>query len=67
MKRRTKIKLPKCNGKRRFRNEAEARRALAATKVSAGNSDRRRECRVYPCGRCGGWHLTSAQQRTKVS
>lgn len=48
------------SGKRRYRDQSQARDALgvAAWQRATGNR-RRRECRVYRCPACGGWHLTS--------
>lgn len=53
-------------GKRRYRNEAEAKAALMSAR-SRGRMDdpkaeRRREDRYYPCPICGGFHLTSAPE-----
>lgn len=47
-------------GKVRYPNERAAQVALvdAILKRNRGRSDRR-EARHYPCGICGGWHLTS--------
>lgn len=48
----------KCKtGKRRYRDRVGAMIALASTQ-RAKSSDRE-EKRVYRCGHCFGWHLTS--------
>lgn len=61
-------------GKRRFRDEAQAkevvmqarfdRRRIARERALYGTvicrrGIRRHECRAYPCSVCGGWHTTS--------
>jgi hypothetical protein len=47
----------KC-GKRRFRDQIEATRVLHT--IQAATKQRRKSpCRVYLCGLCEGWHLTS--------
>lgn len=47
-------------GKRRFRDHEEAVRGLHSTVAARVRGDeRRRECRVYECSACHGWHLTS--------
>ena len=46
--------------KRRFRNELDAKMALAmASWADTG------EIRIYQCTFCSGWHLTSQEQRTE--
>lgn len=43
-------------------SEAEARRKLEQY-ASEPSSRRDRPVRVYPCPKCGSWHLTSRQER----
>ena len=38
---------------------------LALTGMNRDNP-RRKECRVYACPTCGGWHLTSQEQRAPL-
>lgn len=53
--------MSKCKtGKRRFRDELDAKIVLA--KVSWKD---REEKRTYRCGMCGGWHLTSQEKRVR--
>ena len=60
-------KLARCPkaGKRRFRDQHEAVRALHRAAVArqyaaADESEtNRHECRAYRCPSCRGWHLTS--------
>ena len=53
------------SGKVRFRDKREAldalHHAVAVRRVveAEGQATRRKECRVYPCPSCSGWHLTS--------
>lgn len=53
------------SGKVRFRDKREALDALHQAvaerrrMVEDGKPSRRRECRVYACPSCNGWHLTS--------
>jgi hypothetical protein len=53
------------SGKVRFRDKREAldalHHAVAVRRVleAEGQDTRRKECRVYPCPSCNGWHLTS--------
>lgn len=56
-------RLPPC-GKVRFPDEFSANWALynARFKHRRGNENRR-ECRVYHCPVCQGWHLTSRPLR----
>jgi 5-methylcytosine-specific restriction endonuclease McrA len=47
-------------GKRRFRTEELAERALRFdAQLRAAGFDQRKEQRCYPCLKCTGWHLTS--------
>ena len=51
-----------CDGRRvRYRTDAEALDALIST--ARRPREKRREHRRYPCGRCGGHHLTSKRLR----
>lgn len=67
--RRTKYSTCKQTGKRTFRSEQEAERALAGAKSRAksmrvkGQERKRREKRYYPCKHCSGFHLTSQPRR----
>lgn len=48
------------SGKRRFPDKRAALSALhTAQQNRAEGQARRRECRVYRCGACRGWHMTS--------
>ena len=47
-------------GKIRYETEQRARVELVGTIVAFNRGKgRRKECRVYLCPRCHGWHLTS--------
>jgi hypothetical protein len=52
---------PACPSRKvRFASEAEARTELVGTVVARNRGkNQRRECRVYQCSSCDGWHLTS--------
>lgn len=60
-------RFPICErtGKRRLREHKDVHLTLQRMRVTrahaelAGTDIRRREVRGYPCGHCGGWHLTS--------
>lgn len=57
------MKKHRCHttGKKRFRDEIAAKLAMSSINMD-GNK------RVYRCGFCRGWHMTSQEQRTeKVS
>jgi len=59
------IELPdgkKVCTKRRFPTFTAAFSALVAAKRSPNTN--RHEKRVYPCEGCGGWHLTSTEDRS---
>lgn len=46
--------------KLRYPNEHEARVGLVGAIVARNRGrNERRECRVYPCPSCHGWHTTS--------
>lgn len=52
--------LPRACGKVRHPDRATARAALAAARESADERRHRKTPRrIYPCGVCGGFHLTS--------
>jgi len=63
--------FPACavSGKARYRDQGQARDALTGmrwarlTAEALGIESRRRETRTYPCGLCGGWHVTSQPLR----
>ena len=62
--------LPVCEtGKLRYRDRTQAGDALTiarhqgAAARSLGEHTSRNECRVYACGACGGFHLTSKPSR----
>ncbi len=59
--RRAKSRRPCPHGKTRgYATEAEARTELVGTNIARNMGHaQRRECRVYECGACGRWHLTS--------
>lgn len=49
-------------GKVRFETERDARVELCGAVIGRNRGKhQRRECRVYECDRCGGWHMTSMQ------
>jgi hypothetical protein len=50
--------MTKCRtGKRRYRYEQDAKKAL--TRIhQTGEKRANTPVRAYPCGMCGGWHLT---------
>lgn len=51
-------------GKRRFPDKEAAASALRSAQSFARQGDANsRECRVYACGKCHGWHLTSQPGR----
>jgi hypothetical protein len=52
------------SGKLKYFSCQDADLALAAIPRDNPN---RRECRVYACPMCGGWHLTSQEQRNRRS
>lgn len=64
--RRAKYRLPCPTGKTRgYATEAEARTELVGTNIARNmGKAKRRECRVYECGACGRWHLTSKPRMT---
>lgn len=47
--------------KQRFTTIAKAEAELAHIATKKATHAHRLECRAYPCGRCGGWHLTSKE------
>lgn len=50
----------KCHEKRRFETEHDARVELVGAVIARNRGKgKRKECRVYSCDRCGGFHLTS--------
>ncbi len=57
------------SGKQRFRSRRDGIEMLTRTRHAAafcqmyGYTCRRKECRVYKCDTCGGWHLTSKEVR----
>lgn len=52
-------------GKLRYRTEHEARTELVGALIAKNRGrNERRECRVYVCDLCGGFHLTSSPLRT---
>ena len=56
------------SGKRRYRDHQEAIRGLHSTTAARNLGDeRRRECRVYECSECRGWHLTSLAMYPEVA
>jgi uncharacterized protein with PIN domain len=46
------------DGKHKY-SKKEAQTALNRVKQKHRRHDYRKECRVYHCPRCNGWHLTS--------
>ena len=54
-------KTKTCNGKRRFHDKAEAVHALHL--LTSKSTRDHVPHRAYECGRCKGWHLTSAPLR----
>lgn len=55
--------MSKCpTGKRRFHDEAEAKRVLG--RIQTGEKRATTPTRVYRCPRCGGWHLTSQERKS---
>lgn len=54
------------HGKTRgYATEAEARTELVGTNIARNmGKAKRQECRVYECGACGRWHLTSKPRTT---
>lgn len=50
--------------KRRYKDELAAKIALASTRAVTRASTERGEKRIYPCPRCGGWHITSNNRGT---
>ena len=64
--RRAKSRRPCPHGKTRgYATEAEARTELVGTNIARNmGKAKRRECRVYECGACGRWHLTSKPRMT---
>lgn len=54
------------SGKRRYLDEHEARCELVGAFIgrNRGHAERR-ECRVYLCPRCAGFHLTSKPYRAR--
>lgn len=64
LKRNAELKSLCPSGKRRFRSEHAAQKALAHDQAWREEGDpRRRKVRYYECDRgCGGWHLTSKPQ-----
>lgn len=64
--RRRYYRRPCPHGKTRgYATEAEARTELVGTNIARNmGKAKRRECRVYECGACGRWHLTSKPRMT---
>ena len=48
-----------CVGKRRYKNEAEAREMARHRRDETGKST----IAEYPCAFCGGWHIGNAPSR----
>ena len=49
--------------KARYRSEPDARTALSHARSQRRNGlEHRQEVRVYYCGMCSGWHLTSREK-----
>lgn len=47
----------------RYRSESDARTALSHARSQRRNGlEHRQEARVYFCGMCSGWHLTSREK-----
>lgn len=55
-KRRRRTRVKTCGGKRRFRDQQEALRAMRTIQK---NPRLVRPVRAYECHACNGWHLTS--------
>lgn len=53
----------RASGKVRHRNQRAAQNALGAALRAADPLAEACPRRVYPCSFCGGWHLTSKEQR----
>jgi len=55
------------SGKQRYRSRRDGLEILTRTRHIAAKYEmnglpcRRKECRVYKCDTCGGWHLTSTE------
>ena len=63
--RRRYYRRPCPSGKRKYATEAEARTELVGTNIARNmGKAKRQECRVYECGACGRWHLTSKPRTT---
>lgn len=59
------MSLPYCvaTGKRLYGNFVDAQEALRRIRHRRRRGKGKREARVYGCGECGGYHLTSQAQR----